>query len=193
MKIYLASQSPRRQELLRQIGIEFELLLAGADEDAEALEHVKGGEAPLPYVKRVVRAKALAAAARRRARKLPPLPILVADTTVALGRQILAKPQSAADNCLMLQALSGKTHRVITGIAVVRGTRIEEAVSISRVTFAALSTAQIKRYLASGEGHGKAGGYAIQGLAATFITHISGSHSGIMGLPLADTAVLLRS
>ncbi|HET7774489.1 MAG TPA: Maf family protein, partial [Burkholderiaceae bacterium] len=189
MKIYLASQSPRRQELLRQIGVEFDLLLPDADEDAERLEAERAGEAPLTYVKRVVHAKALAAAERLMRRALPARPILVADTTVALGRTILHKPLDAKDNARMLRALSGTTHRVLTGIAVVHvrkaHTRIDEAVSESFVTFKRLSPRDIRNYLASGEGMGKAGGYAIQGLAAAFIPAINGSYSNVVGLPLA--------
>jgi septum formation protein len=191
MHIYLASQSPRRRELLRQIGVTFELLLPGIDENAEALEAELPGEAPLTYVKRVVQAKARAAQARLKARKRPVWPILVADTTVAMGRQILGKPASAAQHTRMLQTLSGGNHRVLTGIAVVRGTQIESALSISTVSFDKLSETDIVRYVQSGEGTGKAGGYAIQGLAAQFVTRISGSYSGIMGLPLHQTAALL--
>jgi septum formation protein len=192
MHIYLASQSPRRQELLKQIQVQFNLLLPDASEDAEALEMVGFNERPLPYVKRVVRAKAQAAMERLSKRKLPVHPILVADTTVALGRQIFGKPQSRADHLRMLHCLSGNTHRVITGIGVVQAGQITEAISISYVTFAALSRTQIQHYIDSGEGEGKAGGYAVQGVAAAFIPHISGSYSGIMGLPLAQTAMLLK-
>ena len=193
MKIYLASQSPQRQALLRQIGIEFELLLADQTEDAEALETVQPREAPRAYVQRVVLAKAGAASLRREARQLAALPILVADTTVAVGRQIFTKPENPADHQRMLQTLSNRTHRVITAVAVLRGPTLTTALSISQVRFALLSPAQITAYIASGDGAGKAGGYAIQGRAAAFIDHISGSYSGIMGLPLAQTAVLLRS
>ena len=196
MKIYLASQSPRRQELLRQIGVQFDLLLPDADEDAESLEAERAGEAPLTYVKRVVYAKALAAAQRLKRRALPALPILVADTTVALGRTILHKPVNAKDNARMLRALSGTTHRVLTGIAVVHvgkaHMRIDEAVSESFVSFKPLTPRDVRNYLASGEGMGKAGGYAIQGLAGAYVTQIHGSYSGIMGLPLAETAALLK-
>jgi septum formation protein len=197
MKIYLASLSPRRQELLRQIGVEFDLLLPDADEDAESLEAERAGEAPLSYVKRVVQAKALAAADRLQRRALPLRPILVADTTVALGRSILHKPVDAKDNARMLRSLSGTTHRVLTGISVVQvrgkgAPRIDAAVSESFVTFKALTSRDIRNYLASHEGMGKAGGYAIQGLAGAYVTQIRGSYSGIMGLPLAETAALLK-
>jgi septum formation protein len=192
VKIYLASQSPRRQALLQQIGIDFDLLLPHSDEDAEALEATRPGEAPLAYVKRVVRAKAAAAALRLQARKLTAQPVLVADTTVALGRQILGKPVDAAEHAQMLRQLADRTHRVITGIAVMNGNDLREAVSISQVGFAPMSEQDIARYVQSGEGMGKAGGYAIQGAAAAFVTRISGSYSGIMGLPLRETVLLLQ-
>jgi septum formation protein len=190
--IWLASQSPRRQELLHQIGVRFELLLPDPHEDAEALEAPISGETPLQYVQRVVRAKALAAQARLEWRGAVAAPILVADTTVAVGGTSLGKPADAADAARMLGLLSGRTHRVLTAIAVVRGARTDEALSLSRVRFERLSTARIDAYVASGEPFGKAGGYAIQGRAAAFVRRIEGSHSGIMGLPLHDTARLLQ-
>jgi septum formation protein len=196
--IWLASQSPRRQALLAQIGVTPQLLLPGDDEDAEALEVVQPGELPLAYVQRVTRAKLQAAVARHRQRGLPPAPILCADTTVALGRRILGKPAGAQDAAATLAALSGRTHRVLTSVAVAwpRGlagrVRIEQATQVSRVRFAALSPALVQAYIASGEPFGKAGSYAIQGALAAHIAHIEGSHSGIMGLPLFETAHLLR-
>lgn len=200
--IYLASQSPRRQELLRQIGVRFELLLPDADEDAEALEAPIAHESPTRYVQRVTLAKAEAARARLRRRALlaapmpaaplPAAPILVSDTTVAVGGRIFGKPLDAADAARMLRALSGRTHRVLTAVAVVRGARIEQALNVSRVRFAHLSQHEIDDYVAGGEPMGKAGAYAIQGAAARFIRKIEGSHSGIMGLPLYETARLLR-
>ncbi|MGL4577016.1 MAG: Maf family protein [Burkholderiaceae bacterium] len=192
MKIYLASQSPRRQELLRQLGVEFELLLADPQEDAEILEAALPGESPTAYVQRVTRAKAHAARERMRQRGLSARPILVADTTVALGRTILGKPHNAAENLAMLHKLSGKTHRVLTAIAVVSGRHVQSFLSVSRVTFCALNPRAAKAYAASGEGWDKAGGYAIQGKAGAFVMHISGSYSGIVGLPLAQTATLLN-
>jgi len=192
MRIYLASQSPRRQELLQQLHVEFDLLLPDASEDTESVEAGLPNERPLSYVKRVVRAKAQLALQRLQKRNLPVHPILVADTTVALSRQIFGKPSSPAEHRQMLQALSGKTHRVITGVAVVCAEQMKEAVNISHVTFATLTRGQIQRYLDSKEGQGKAGGYAIQGVAAAFITHLSGSYSGVVGLPLAETAQLLK-
>lgn len=192
--IYLASQSPRRQELLQQIGVTFTLLLADADEDAEALEVVLPNEAPRAYVERVTRLKAAAAHARRLRRNLPAHPILVADTTVALGDQILGKPSDATEALAMLSALSGQTHQVHTAIAVVDATgNIHLRCSTSDVRFRDATAAELNAYIASGEPFGKAGAYGIQGRAAVFIAHIAGSYSGIMGLPLFETAQLLAS
>jgi septum formation protein len=190
--IYLASQSPRRRQLLLQIGVRHELLLPGSEEDAEALEAERAGELPADYVERVTRAKLHAACKRWRSRGLPPAPILCSDTTVALGRRILGKPADAADACNTLSLLSGKTHRVITAVAVATGRREALVVSVSHVRFAVVSTAQIAAYVDSGEPFGKAGAYAIQSGAAAWIAHIDGSYSGIMGLPLYETAQLLR-
>lgn len=189
--VYLASQSPRRSQLLGQLGIEHQLLLADADEDAEALEAVLPGEAPARYVARVTRLKLDAAVARRKRLGLPDAPIVCADTTVALGRLILGKPLDAVQARHMLGELSGRTHRVLTAVAVAAGRRRFEALSRSQVTFATLGAAQIRAYVASGEPMGKAGAYAIQGRAAQFVRRLSGSYSGIMGLPLFETAQLL--
>jgi septum formation protein len=190
--IYLASQSPRRRQLLEQIGVPLRLLLPDDAEAAEALEQVRAGEAPLRYVRRVTRLKLDAALRRLVTSDWPAAPVLCADTTVALGAQILGKPQGAHEAARMLRQLSGRTHRVITAVAVQAEGARHEAVSDSRVRFAPLTPRQIAAYAASGEWQGKAGGYAIQGRAAAFIEHISGSHSGIMGLPLHETALLLR-
>ena len=190
--IYLASQSPRRRQLLEQIGVRHELLLPGADEDAEALEAERAGELPHDYVERVTRAKLAAAVKRLKARGLPLAPVLCSDTTVALGRRILGKPVDAADAANTLALLSGRTHRVITAVAVAAGARRQLAVSVSRVRVAMLRPADIEAYVASGEPFGKAGAYAIQSAAAAWIDHIEGSYSGIMGLPLYETAQLLR-
>ena len=190
--IYLASQSPRRRQLLEQIGVRHELLLPDPDEDSEALEAVRPGEAPAAYVRRVTGLKLDAALARLRRRGLPPAPVLCSDTTVALGRAIYGKPEDEADARRMLRELSGRTHRVLTAVAVQsRRTRVQ-AVSDSRVRFAALTPPQIRAYVASGEPMGKAGAYAVQGRAAAHIEHIAGSYTGIMGLPLYETAALLR-
>ena len=191
--VYLASQSPRRQQLLAQIGVRFELLLPDADEDAEALEATRAGESPADYVQRVTRAKLGAARARLRRRGLPPAPVLCADTTVALGRRILGKPADAAEARRMLHALAGHTHRVHTAVALHDGRRAHAALSTSHVRVAPLAAADIDAYVAGGEPFGKAGAYGIQGAFAAFVAHIAGSHSGIMGLPLFETATLLRA
>lgn len=190
--IYLASQSPRRRQLLEQIGVRHELLLPAPDEDAEALEAGIEGELPGAYVERVTRAKLHAARARLARRRLPPAPILCSDTTVALGRRVLGKPADAADAQATLSLLSGRTHRVMTAVALAWGSREAMAVSVSRVSFAAIDPQGIAHYVATGEPFGKAGAYAIQSGAAAWIRHIEGSYSGIMGLPLYETAQLLR-
>lgn len=191
--VYLASQSPRRSQLLTQLGVRHELLLADAAEDAESLEAVRAGEAPAAYVVRVTQHKLDAAMARRRRRGLPAAPVLCADTTVALGRTILGKPADAHEAAQMLGLLSGQTHRVLTAVAVASGRKRAEALSVSRVVFAPLTAAQIEAYVAGGEPMGKAGAYAVQGGAAQFIPRISGSYTGVMGLPLFETAQLLRA
>ncbi len=191
--IYLASQSPRRRQLLEQLGVAHELLLPDAGEDAEALEAVRPGEAPLAYVRRVTGLKLDAALARLKHRGLPPAPVLCSDTTVALGRVIYGKPVDAADAKRMLGELAGRTHRVLTAVAVGTQRRREAAVSESKVSFEPLTRAQIAAYVATGEPLGKAGAYAIQGRAAMHVTHISGSYSGIMGLPMHEAASLLRA
>jgi septum formation protein len=191
--IYLASQSPRRSQLLTQIGVTHELLLPDTAEDAEALEDIRGSEAPRRYVARVTALKLDAAVARLQRLSLPAAPVLCADTTVALGREILGKPVDEADARRILQQLSGQTHRVLTAVAVQSGRKRVQAVSESWVRFAPMSAAQIKAYVASGEPMGKAGAYGVQGRAASHIEQIRGSYSGIMGLPLFETATLLRS
>ncbi len=193
--IYLASQSPRRAQLLGQLGVRHELLLAQPGEDAEVLEAVLPGESPTAYVQRVTALKLDAAVGRWAGLGLPPAPILCADTTVALGRTILGKPEDAADARRMLSMLAGRTHRVMTAIALQNGadagTR-RALLNVSHVRFAPVDGGRIADYVATGEPMGKAGAYAIQGRAAAFVEHISGSHSGIMGLPLFETAQLLR-
>ena len=197
--VYLTSQSPRRQQLLDQLGVAHRPLLPNAEgdiaEDAEALEAERPGELPLDYVQRVTLAKLQAARARLKRRGLQPAPILCADTTVALGRAILGKPRDDAEATAMLTALSGRSHRVLTCVAVAAGPRtpVQLQTSRSHVRFAAMSPATVARYVASGEPRGKAGAYAIQGALAGCIAHIEGSHSGIMGLPLFETATLLRA
>lgn len=192
--IYLASQSPRRSQLLDQIGVAHQILVADATEDAESLEIALKNEAPLAYVIRVTALKLDVSVARMKRRGLPLAPVLCADTTVAKGRVLYGKPESEQDAARMLAALSGSTHRVLTSVAVAYGAQGKkrlQAVSESKVTFAKLSKAQIANYIATGEPMGKAGSYAVQGRAATFIEKISGSYSGIMGLPMFETAQLL--
>ena len=191
--VYLASQSPRRSQLLAQIGVRHELLLPGEDEDSESIEVMLKNEAASSYVKRVTQLKLDAALLRLKKRGLPNAPIICSDTTVALGRTIYGKPQDAHDAARMLAALAGKTHRVLTAVAIGTARKRVPVMNESRVTFSPLSVAQIKAYVASQEPMGKAGAYAVQGRAAAFIAHISGSYSGIMGLPMFETAALLRS
>jgi septum formation protein len=191
--IYLASQSPRRAQLLAQIGVRHELLLADANEDVESLEALRPSELPAVYVERVTRAKLAAATRRRASRGLPPAAILCADTTVALGTRILGKPLDAADAARTLGLLAGRTHRVLTAVAVASASqRSRLLVSVSRVRFAAIGADEIDRYVAGGEPFGKAGAYAIQSAAAGWVERIEGSYTGIMGLPLHETATLLR-
>ena len=190
--VYLASQSPRRRQLRDQLDMRHEPLLPDPDEGAEALEAVLPGEAPARYVVRVTGLKLDAALLRRKRRGLPAAPVLCADTTVALGRQILGKPADASEARSMLERLSGRTHRVLTAVAIGNALRRSQTLSVSHVTFAQLTALQIRRYAASDEPLGKAGGYAVQGLAASFISRIGGSYSGIMGLPLFETSGLLQ-
>ncbi|MBL8330862.1 MAG: septum formation inhibitor Maf [Rubrivivax sp.] len=190
--VYLASQSPRRAQLLQQIGVRHEPLLPGAEEDAERLEAQRGGELPADYVQRVTHAKLAAARRRLQLLALPPAPILCADTTVALGRRLLGKPADAEEARQTLAALSGRPHRVLTAVAVWTGSRALRAMSVSHVRFALLPAPVIEAYVASGDPFGKAGAYAIQGPLAGWIDHIEGSHSGIMGLPLFETTRLLQ-
>ena len=191
--VYLASQSPRRRQLLEQLGVQYELLLADASEDAEALELVLKNEAPAAYVKRVTALKLDAAVARLVRRKLPSAPVLCSDTTVAMGRTIYGKPENAQDAERMLSELAGRTHRVLTAIAVQQGAQRFQAVSTSRVSFEPMTAEKINAYVATGEPMGKAGAYGIQGRVAMHIMRIDGSYSGIMGLPLWETAALLQA
>lgn len=194
--IYLASQSPRRRQLLEQIGVRHELLLPNAPgdmaEDAEAIEVALTGEAPRDYVRRVTGLKLDAAVARHARRGLPPAPVLCSDTTVALGPQILGKPEDAQDAARILALLSGQEHEVLTAVALQSGAQRFVALSVSLVRFAPMTPAQIAAYVATGEPMGKAGAYGIQGAAAVHVAHLAGSYTGIMGLPLFETAQLLR-
>jgi septum formation protein len=192
-RIYLASRSPRRRELLRQIGISFELLLLREDprRGADVDETPRQGEAPADYVLRIARAKAEVAARQVMQRGLRPHPALGADTTVVLDEAVIGKPESAEHAAQILSALADREHKVMTAVALAMRGRVESALSVSSVELRALSAGEIQRYIASGEPFGKAGAYAIQGRAAAFVTRVGGSYSGIMGLPLAETAELL--
>ena len=192
-RIYLASRSPRRRELLQQIGIAFEALLLREDlrRGADVDETLIPGESPESYVSRVARAKAEAGWHRIASRRLLPRPVLAADTAVVLDGEIIGKPADARRAHELLRRLSGRTHHVLTAVAVAREARVETALSISAVEFRELADGEIRLYVASGEPLDKAGAYAIQGRAAVFVRAISGSYSGIMGLPLFETAELL--
>ncbi len=193
-RIYLASRSPRRRELLAQIGVRFDLLLFRLPprEDAEVREDWLPGEAPEAYVQRVARAKAVFAAGLMAHRSIVSRPVLAADTTLDVDGQIIAKPKDEADAAAILARLSGRSHRVLTAIAMARGELVEHRLSISEVRFRPLAPDEIRRYVQSGEPMDKAGAYGIQGRAAMFVEQIHGSHSGIVGLPLCETALLLR-
>jgi len=193
--IYLASQSPRRRELLTQIGIRFNLLLFRGDTrvDPEIDEVPLPGELPEAYVQRVAAAKARQGMYLQSLRHLPALPVLAADTTLDVDGEIIGKPRDNPEATAILERLSGRTHRVLTAIALAHQTRLETRLSISEVRFRALTDIEIQRYVASGEPRDKAGAYGIQGRAAIFVEEIRGSHSGIVGLPLCETALLLRS
>ncbi|MBC7416383.1 MAG: septum formation inhibitor Maf [Herminiimonas sp.] len=193
-KIYLASKSPRRRELLRQIGVEFELLLLRDHTPIgpEVREDVLPGEDPFDYVERVTNDKACLAQKTMLWRKLPMRPILAADTTVVVDGQILGKPANIAEAATMLRLLSGRTHQVLTCVAVRHQQESWRITQHSDVAFVELSPETIAAYCATSEPYDKAGGYAIQGLAALFVKDMSGSYSGIMGLPLFETAELLQ-
>jgi septum formation protein len=184
-KIYLASRSPRRQELLRQIGVEFDTVAADVD------EQLRTGEPPGQFALRVARDKAYAALAKVHDRHIPVRPVLGADTCIALGDDVLGKPGDRADAERMLARLAGRNHTVLSAIHVVNGDTDHAALSATQVTFARLDRAQIRRYWESGEPRDKAGAYAIQGLGAAFVTHIDGSYSGVVGLPLYELAQIL--
>jgi len=193
-KIYLASRSPRRRELLKQIGVAFEVLVLrdhpGRSVDVDESQHP--GEGPDDYVRRVCRMKAEAGWERVLQRRLRQFPVLAADTVVCVEDIILGKPPDPSHAAKMLRLLSGREHRVLTAVALKLADRVELAVSESRVRFAELSEADVETYVASGEASDKAGGYGIQGRAGAFITELHGSYSGVMGLPLFETTQLLR-
>lgn len=195
--LYLASQSPRRQELLKQMGVQFEMLLPQPGEDTESIEIPAPYEKAHGYVERVTRAKSTVALERWKKAGLPWAPILCADTTVSLPGhptgEILGKPSDAADALRILKMLSGKRHEVLTAVAITSSPEIKPLclVQVSEVEFAPLTTEQIETYITSGEPFGKAGAYGIQGVGSAFIPSIKGSYSGIMGLPIYETAQLL--
>lgn len=193
-KIYLASKSLRRRELLRQIGVEFELLMLRDRPPVgpEVNELVLPGEAPLDYVARITNDKASFAQKTMLWRRLPVRPILAADTTVVLDGQILGKPANVNEAAASLAALSGRSHDVHTSVVVRNQDESWQVTQSSKVVFASLSAAQIAAYCATPEPYDKAGGYGVQGMAALFIAEITGSYSGIMGLPLFETAQLLQ-
>jgi septum formation protein len=193
-RIYLASRSPRRRELLTQIGVRFDLLLfrSGGREDAEVNEAWLPGETPEDYVVRVARIKAAFGTNLLASRRVVPRPVLAADTTLDLDGDIIGKPTDEANAAAILARLAGRSHRVLTAIAMARDERVEHRLSISEVRFRKLTTEEIRRYVQSGEPMDKAGAYGIQGRAAMFVEDIKGSHSGIVGLPLCETALLLR-
>ncbi|MHB1373223.1 MAG: Maf family protein [Thauera sp.] len=193
-RIYLASKSPRRRDLLRQIGVNFDVLTFRSGErgeDADVDETPLPDEAVERYVERLALAKAEAGVRRVLWRKLLTRPVLSADTTLEVDGKIIGKPLDAADAHAILARLSGRTHRVLTAVAVSDGERTRSRVSVSEVRFRTLTEHDIRRYIATGEPMDKAGAYGIQGHAAIFIEEIHGSYSGIMGLPLFETAALL--
>lgn len=193
-RLYLASRSPRRRELLTQMGILFDTLAFRSpprqDDDVDETAH--DGEAALVYVERVARLKAEHGWRTVEMRRLMPQLVLAADTTLEFQGEIIGKPTDAGDARAILRRLSGQTHRVLTSVAVAFEGRIESAISISDVTFGGISETEIRRYVATGEPMDKAGAYGIQGRAGMFVEHLSGSYSGVMGLPLYETGVLLK-
>jgi septum formation protein len=192
--IYLASRSPRRRELLSQIGVRYNLLLfrSRPESKEEVNEDPLAGEAPAAYVERVARAKAESGWRRMLQRTLPQAPVLAADTTVALEGRIFGKPATRDEAAEMLAALSGRRHEVLTAVALQQGDWLESVLSVSEVEFKKLSDEEIRQYVATGECDDKAGAYAIQGRAARFIVELRGSYTGVMGLPLYETGQLLE-
>lgn len=193
-RIYLASQSPRRRELLKQIGVNYEMLLLRSDprRNADVNETPRDGELPDAYVKRVCEDKARAGWAALKNRNLPAFPVLAADTSVILDGGILGKPRDREEAAAMLRQLSGRQHQVLSAVAVAFEERLEMRLSASNITFAALGEDRIMRYILTNEPLDKAGAYGIQGYAAAFVRSMEGSYSGVMGLPLFETAELLR-
>jgi len=193
-RIHLASRNPRRRELLTQVGVCFDSIVFRNPprEDKEVDETPRGQEAPMVYVERLARAKAEHGWRIVGWRKLPPQPVLAADTALEFCGEIIGKPVDAGDAARILRALSGQSHRVLTAVAVAFDGRVEAALSVSEVRFGALEEAEIQRYVASGDPLDKAGAYGIQGRAAFFVEHLAGSYTGVMGLPLFETGALLK-
>lgn len=194
-RIYLASQSPRRRELLKQIGVNFQMLLPRVDpnrtlDDSEA---PLANELPEAYVQRICQEKAKSAWETLQLRNLPEFPILVADTTVTLDGKIIGKPADRERAAATLRLLSGRQHQVMSAVAIIFEERVEMRLSVSKVIFSPLSEERIQHYLFTNEYMDKAGAYAIQGHAAAFIQHLEGSYSSVMGLPLFETAELLQT
>ncbi len=194
MRLYLASRSPRRRELLTQMGVAFDTLIfrAGLRCDPQVDESVHGGEAALDYVERVARAKADHGIDLLAERRLPMRPILAADTTLEFAGGIIGKPVDDADAAAILRRLSGQTHRVLTGVAVSHEGRTEYVLSVSEVRFREIDDEEIRHYVRSGEPMDKAGAYGIQGRAGLFVEHLAGSYTGVMGLPVCETGELLK-
>jgi len=194
MRLYLASRSPRRRELLHQIGIDFDTVVFrdGKRADSETDETPLPGEDPVSYVERVARAKSAHGLKIVEERRLPVRPVLSADTTLELDGQIIGKPVDMADAAAILRRLSGRTHRVLTGVAINHQARSEYLLSSSEVRFRPIDDEEIRHYVMSGEPMDKAGAYGIQGRAGMFIEHLSGSYTGVMGLPVCETGELLK-
>jgi septum formation protein len=192
--VYLASKSARRQELLRQLGVDFTQLLMreAPGRRRDVAEVVRKDETPLDYIKRITRTKAAVGWRQMGHREIPAKPVLAADTEVVLDGTVFGKPRDAVAAVEMLRRLSGRTHDVVTGVAIRWNAQIMLAVSSSRVTFRALGDDEIERYVATGEPFDKAGAYGVQGRAAAFISRLEGSYSGVMGLPLFETAEMLN-
>jgi septum formation protein len=193
-RIYLASQSPRRRELLKQIGIHYDMLLLRSDPRRKVSvdETPHDGEMPLDYVQRVCRDKARAGWETLKLRNLPLLPVLAADTTVTLDGRIIGKPDDNEHAAEILRMLSGTQHQVLTAVAMAFGERLEIRLSTTTIVFDTLNEERIRRYLLTGEAHDKAGAYGIQGHAGAFVKRIEGSYTGVMGLPLFETVELLK-
>jgi septum formation protein len=194
MRIYLASRSPRRRELLTQIGVRFDTILFRTNErsDPETDETPLPGEPAVAYVERVARAKAEHGARILHWRKLQSRPVLSADTTLEFEGDIIGKPFNEAEAVAILHRLSGQTHRVLTGVAVSHEGQTEYVLSTSEVRFRPLSDEEIRHYVLTGEPMDKAGAYGIQGRAGLFVEHLAGSYTGVMGLPVCETGELLK-